>query len=126
MPHDFRQRYTPAEQVLVLAHEHAHIARRDALANLLQAAFQCVFWFNPLVHVAAPRFRQDQELSCDAIVMAQHPQQRRSYAEALLKSHITHPRQHAVSFATNPIKERLMQLQSPILVFPAASRAAAW
>ncbi len=111
VPHDFRRRYTPAEQVLVLAHEHAHIARRDALANLLQAVFQCVFWFNPLVHVAAPRFRQDQELSCDAIVMAQHPRQRRSYAEALLKSNTTHPRQHAVSFATHPIKERLMQLQ---------------
>lgn len=112
VPHDFTQRYTAAEQPLILAHERAHIARRDAFANLLQAAFQCVFWFNPLVHLAAQRFRQDQELSCDAIVMAQHPQQRRSYAEALLKSHATHSRQHAVSFATHPIKERLMQLQS--------------
>ena len=112
VPHDFKERYSGAEQALVLAHERAHGARRDAWANFLQATLQCVFWFNPLVHLAAARFRQDQELSCDALVMAQHPHQRRSYAEALLKSHTTHVRQYAVFFASAPIKERLMQLQS--------------
>ena len=122
VPHDFLQRYGAPEQVLVIAHEQAHIARRDALANLAQAAFQCVFWFNPLVHLAALRFRQDQELSCDAHVMAQHPGQRRSYAEALLKSHTGTPLQGGINChwqTHRPLKERLMQLQSTV---PALSR----
>jgi bla regulator protein BlaR1 len=115
VPHDFMQRYGAAEQALVIAHEQVHIARRDALANLLQAAFQCLFWFNPLVHLAALRFRQDQELSCDARVMAHHPGQRRTYAEALLKSHRRAPLQDGINChwqTHHPIKERLMQLQS--------------
>jgi len=115
VPHDFTQRYTPSEQALVIAHEHVHIDRRDALANLLQAAFQCVFWFNPLVHLAARRFRQDQELACDARVLAQYPNQRRSYAEALLKSHTTMPPASGIHChwqSRQPIKERFMQLQS--------------
>jgi beta-lactamase regulating signal transducer with metallopeptidase domain len=116
VPHDFGERYTADEQALVLAHERAHIARRDAWANLLQAAFQCVFWFHPLVHVAATRFRRDQELSCDALVMAQHPHQRRTYAEALLKAHVTTiPLQggiHCHWQTLHPTKERFMQLQS--------------
>jgi beta-lactamase regulating signal transducer with metallopeptidase domain len=87
VPPDFAQRYSPQEQALVLAHERTHIARRDALANLAAAMFQCVFWFNPLVHLGARAFRQDQELACDAAVMRRHPGQRRAYAEALLKSH---------------------------------------
>jgi bla regulator protein BlaR1 len=122
VPHDFAQRYTAAGQVLVIAHEQAHIARGDAWANLLQAAFQCVFWFNPLVHLAALRFRQDQELSCDAIVMTQHPNQRRSYAEALLASHCVPlaPQSgiHCHWQSRHPIKERFMQLQSIPPGFP--------
>jgi hypothetical protein len=107
---------------LVLAHEQVHIDRRDALANLLQAAFQCVFWFNPLVHLAARRFRQDQELACDARVMAQYPNQRRAYAEALLTSHTTTPLRggiHCHWQSRQPIEERFMQLQSTL---PAVSR----
>ena len=122
VPHDFLQRYTASEQALIVAHEQVHIDRRDALANLLQAAFQCVFWFNPLVHLAARRFRQDQELACDARVMAQHPNRRRAYAEALLKSHTTTPLQggiHCHWQTHHPIKERLMQLPSTL---PALSR----
>ena len=30
----------------------------------------CANWFNPLVHLAAHRLRTDQELACDATVIA--------------------------------------------------------
>lgn len=117
VPRDFTQRYTPAEQALVIAHEQVHVARRDAFVNLLTALFQCLFWFNPLVHVGARCLRQDQELACDAAVMRQYPRQRRVYAEALLKS-------HAGAFAAggihchwqtqHPTKERIMSLQQAL------------
>lgn len=115
VPHDFASRYSPSEQALVIAHERVHIARGDLHANLLAALLQCVFWFNPLVHLGVRRFRQDQELACDAQVMLHHPQQRRTYAEALLKSHTG-----ASAFGAgihchwqqpHPAKERIMSLQ---------------
>lgn len=113
VPHDFAQRYTPGEQALVIAHEQTHIARRDAIANLVAACFQCAFWFNPLVHLGVRRMRQDQELACDAAVMARHPQQRRVYAEALLKSHarVGGAGLHCHWQSPHPTKERIMNLQ---------------
>lgn len=115
VPHDFLHRYTPQEQALVIAHEKIHISRRDAVANLLVAIFQCVFWFNPLMYLAARCLRHDQELACDALVMQQNPHQRRAYAEALLKFHTGAVEVRAsinCHWQTNhPTKERLMNLQ---------------
>lgn len=114
VPHDFALCYSPAEQALVIAHEQVHIDRRDAIANLLVAVFQCVFWFNPLVHIGARCLRQDQELACDAAVMRQHPRQRRTYAEALLKSHtgaFAAAGLHCHWQSQHPTKERIMNLQ---------------
>jgi beta-lactamase regulating signal transducer with metallopeptidase domain len=115
VPHDFGRRYAPLEQTLILFHEQTHIARNDALANLLACAFQCAFWFNPLVHLGVRCFRLDQEIACDAIVMRRHPRQRRAYAEALLKFHtggaIVRTGVHCQWQAHHPTKERLMSLQ---------------
>lgn len=127
VPHDFAQRYSPAEQALILSHERVHIERRDALANLATALFQCVFWFHPLVHVGARCLRQDQELACDAVVMQRHPRQRRAYAEALLRSHTgmaTPAGLHCHWQSHHPTKERIMSLQqaSPGIVRRLAGR----
>lgn len=87
-PSDFDHRYTPRERFVVLAHEAAHIARHDSRINALVAAARCVNWFNPLLHVLARCLRVDQELACDAQVVATHPTARRSYAEAMLKAQL--------------------------------------
>ena len=87
-PADFAGRYTARERELVLAHEAAHIARQDSRVNALVAALRCVAWFNPLVHVLGHALRIDQELACDAQVMARRPGVRRSYAEAMLKAQL--------------------------------------
>jgi len=88
LPEDFETRYTPQEQALVLAHENAHLERGDALWNAFVVLLRCVFWFNPLVHVAATLMRVDQELACDATVIARHPTSRRAYADAMLKTEL--------------------------------------
>jgi beta-lactamase regulating signal transducer with metallopeptidase domain len=87
-PTDFARRYTPREQAVVLAHERTHIHRRDPLVNALVALARCLAWFNPAIHVLAHGLRMDQELACDAQVIAAHPTVRRSYAEAMLKTQI--------------------------------------
>lgn len=112
VPCDFEQRYTSAERVLILAHERAHARRGDAMANLGCAIVQCLWWFNPLVHLAAQLVRLDQELACDADVMRSHPASQRDYASAMLKTQL------AVSSAplacqwqpNHPVKERIMNL----------------
>ncbi|MEO8113983.1 MAG: M56 family metallopeptidase, partial [Phenylobacterium sp.] len=64
-------RYTPEERALVRAHEREHIDRRDPQAGGWMAAFQCLAWFNPLVHLAVHLARLDQELACDAAAQRQ-------------------------------------------------------
>ena len=86
-PADFSVRFTPEERRLVRAHERAHMDRLDARWNALALVLQCLNWFNPLVHVAVRAMRFDQELACDATVMARLPAERRRYAEALLRCH---------------------------------------
>lgn len=115
LPVDFHARYTPRERTLMLAHERMHARRCDPLANLVAALFRCAFWFNPLVHLAARMFRRDQELACDQAVIALHPDSRRAYGEAMLK---TLGAGRSAPLACHwgfphPLKERIMQLASP-------------
>jgi len=88
LPFDFEVRFTCAEQAAILAHEAQHLARGDVIANAVVALIQCLCWFNPLIHLAARWIRIDQELACDAGVMADQPSLRRPYAEALLKTQV--------------------------------------
>jgi beta-lactamase regulating signal transducer with metallopeptidase domain len=87
-PHDFTRRYTEREQQVVLAHERTHIARQDPRINAAVALARCANWFNPLVHLLVHYLRIDQELACDAQVVAAFPAARRSYAEAMLKTQL--------------------------------------
>jgi beta-lactamase regulating signal transducer with metallopeptidase domain len=81
-------RYTLQERELIRAHERQHIARNDPRAGALAVACQALFWFNPLVHVAAHVMRLDQELACDAAVLRRRPKERVLYAKTLLKTQL--------------------------------------
>ena len=68
-PRGFLENLSPSEIQLTLAHELAHVRRRDLLADaLLHLAF-VAHWFNPLVWLAARTARQDCELACDETVL---------------------------------------------------------
>jgi beta-lactamase regulating signal transducer with metallopeptidase domain len=89
VPQDFGQTFNGEEQTLVLAHEQAHIARQDSRMNGLSAALQCLFWFNPLIHLAAHLMRIDQEMACDETVIGRFPEARGVYARALVKAQLS-------------------------------------
>jgi beta-lactamase regulating signal transducer with metallopeptidase domain len=89
LPADFRSRYTRLERLLIISHERTHLRRGDARWNALVALLRSIFWFNPLIHVAARYFRLDQELACDAAVLDARRGSRRSYASAMLKTQLT-------------------------------------
>jgi len=88
LPADFEARYSPRERQVILAHERTHIVRQDPRINALVAMARCAAWFNPLAHLGAHVMRIDQELACDAEVVAAHPAAKRSYAEAMLKTQL--------------------------------------
>ena len=116
LPADVQQRYDATERALMLAHERTHVAHGDLFANALAAGLRCLCWCNPLVHAAARRFRDDQELACDQQVVRRHPGARRAYGEAMLKTQLAggllplgcHWGQ------THPIRERIEMLKQPL------------
>lgn len=70
LPADFFQRFSVIQQQLIIQHEHTHWRRGDLLCNLLALILLMLFWFNPLCWLAYRAYRQDQELACDALVLA--------------------------------------------------------
>ncbi|MEN5367038.1 TonB family protein [Stenotrophomonas sp. TWI273] len=110
---DFEQRFSPAEQDLILRHEHSHRRHGDPWANAALALLRCVFWFHPLLPWAARRFLRDQELACDARTVDPHPALRRLYANALLKAQLVYPvAPMACHWRSQPmLKERIAMLK---------------
>ena len=60
---------TPQQIEVILAHEIAHIKRKDFLINLLQSIVEIIFFFNPFVLWISTLIRNERELCCDDIAL---------------------------------------------------------
>ena len=68
----------------VIAHELAHLRRRDHWVGWIELAASCGWWWNPLFWYVRRQLRDTAELACDAWVVALLPGGRRAYAQALI------------------------------------------
>jgi beta-lactamase regulating signal transducer with metallopeptidase domain len=84
LPASLFERLTSDQRQTVLAHELAHLVRRDHWVRWIEALATIVLWFHPLLWLARRQLRQSEELCCDAWVIQTLPEARRSYATAIV------------------------------------------
>jgi beta-lactamase regulating signal transducer with metallopeptidase domain len=75
----------PESRRLVLAHECAHVERRDLLLGCLPAVTEALFWFHPLARWAVREYGQAREEACDAHALSTTQASARSYGEVLIR-----------------------------------------
>jgi beta-lactamase regulating signal transducer with metallopeptidase domain len=111
LPSDFAQRFDAREREMIQLHERTHINRGDPIANLVIAGIGVVGWCNPMIALASRLVRIDQELACDATVVALRGDIRADYAKALMKAQMgVSVSPLACGWATHPLILRVSLL----------------
>jgi beta-lactamase regulating signal transducer with metallopeptidase domain len=83
LPSRFAEDLRPDQMRLVLAHELAHVARRDYLVNLSQCVVEALIFFHPVAHWLSRAAREEREHCCDELA-ASVAGNRREVARALV------------------------------------------
>ena len=69
----------------VIAHEAAHLQRRDHLTKAFAFVLAAVYWFNPVIWLAYVLYARDMELACDEkVIRGRSEEERKAYSRALL------------------------------------------
>jgi uncharacterized protein (TIGR03067 family) len=84
LPKGLLDQLSPQEQSAVLAHELAHVRRRDHWVRLLEFVATGLYWWHPVIWWARAQLRRAEEECCDAWVTSTWPELVQTYAAALL------------------------------------------
>lgn len=110
-----------SDREYVIAHEKAHVRRKDHLIKPLAYLVLCVYWFNPLVWLAYVLLCRDIEMACDEKVIREMKEDcRKDYSEALLSCSVNRRKIAAcpLAFGEVGVKERIkgvMNYKKPAL-----------
>lgn len=93
LPADLVSTLSGDELRLIIAHELAHLKRRDHMVRWIEWLVGITFWWNPLTWWARRNLRASEEICCDALVVRTLSPQPRCYAASLLHviEHLTSP-----------------------------------
>lgn len=114
-PADAEKRFDEEERAMALAHELAHHTRGDLIANVAALGILTLHWCNPVAWIAYRAFRTDQEMACDADVIAavRGSHLGHAYGRALVKSASGHEFAAACNLTTvDRLKRRLAMLSN--------------
>jgi beta-lactamase regulating signal transducer with metallopeptidase domain len=84
-PEGLEDRLSPDGLRAVIAHELAHVRRRDHWVSWLLLLGGMVWWWHPLYWLIRRRLGREAESACDALAVDSAPQARRAFAEALVE-----------------------------------------
>ncbi len=84
-PATFSEHLQDSHLRAILAHEVAHLRRRDNLAAAMHLVVEAIFWFHPMVWWLGARLVEERELACDEEVL-QLGNSSSIYAESILKT----------------------------------------
>lgn len=103
-----------AEVEAILAHELAHIKRKDYLINLLQSLIEIVFFFNPAVLWVSQLIKIEREHCCDDLAIT-CVNDRKNYVQALVICQEFKQRAPAYAMAITGKKSNLLHRASRML-----------
>ncbi|QDU41871.1 Protease HtpX [Symmachiella dynata] len=86
LPAELLTQLTPAQIDGILAHELAHLQRRDHWTRRLVLCVTALYWWHPVLWWSRRGLEQAAEQCCDAAVVARFPDHSRDYAAALLQT----------------------------------------
>ena len=84
LPGNFPAKCAPQEFLAAVAHECAHLKRRDFPKNLFYEAVSLPLSFHPAIWAIKAQIAQTREMVCDAMVMERH-MDARNYSRSLLR-----------------------------------------
>ncbi len=100
----------------ILAHELAHVRRRDHVVRWIEWGACAAFWWNPVAWWARRRLRAAEELCCDDLALTSSDASPKTYALSLLRAIdliSAGPRATAPAFASTAHgRERLLALEA--------------
>lgn len=118
-PRKLSEYLSPQQRQTVLAHELAHLQRRDHLFRWIEVCALVVYWWCPIAWWASRRMRDAEEECCDALVLSTLPESRKFYGEALYKtieflaeSRIRIPRIAAGTLGGPSVKRRIEMIMT--------------
>jgi beta-lactamase regulating signal transducer with metallopeptidase domain len=121
LPQDLIDRLAGPQVQALIAHELAHLKRRDHWTRFAEFSAVVLFWWYPVMWWARRRLRVAEELCCDSLVSQLFPTIRRDYADCLVTT-IEYVRNIDSRFVPGPamsglsdLKERITMIMTPHL-----------
>jgi len=110
----------PDELDALLAHELAHVRRRDHWVRLVEIAATALFWWYPVTWWARKALRRAEERCCDEWVLRLLPRSAEAYANGLLKSlaFVADPPVPAVASGAGPVEDLEARLKEILMTRP--------
>lgn len=124
LPDTMAERLSRAELESVLAHEMAHLRRRDPWVLALENILLTLWWFNPVAWTLVKSVRKTREDCCDDLVLSLHLSDEHTYCRSLVNAASTVARPSwspaILGFADrmHPLGRRLTRLMDTTLRKP--------